>query len=239
MSDAVRAMFATIARRYDRANAILSLGVHSLWRRRALALLAPRPGERILDACCGTGDLARAAARAVEPRGRVVGVDFCAPMLEVARARAGGLAALELVLADALALPFPDAAFDGATMAFGARNLDDPVGGLRELARVVRPGGRVVVLEFGQPAAPLFGRIYGWYARAVIPALGAAVTGERAPYEYLPRTAAAFPAGARFEALMARAGLLAPRATPLALGIAYVYRGEVPAARGGAHAARP
>lgn len=239
MSAAVRAMFGAIARRYDRANAVLSLGVHGAWRRSAVRLLAPRPGERILDACCGTGDLALAIAPHVAPLGGVTGVDFCAPMLGLAREKARG--AVAFLEADALALPFPDARFDAAAVAFGVRNLDDPARGLRELARVVRPGGRVVVLEFGQPAAPLLGPIFRWYARVAMPAIGALVTGLRAPYEYLPRTAAAFPAGEAFLPLMAAAGLGRARAVPLTFGIAWAYRGEKRAAarEGGADHAAP
>ena len=239
MSVAVQTMFATIARGYDRANAVLSLGIDRGWRRRAIRLLAPRPGERILDACCGTGDVALALAPAVLPGGSVVGADFCEPMLERARAKRaarGGdpvARAVTFIAADALALPFADGELDGAIVAFGVRNLDDPVRGLRELARVVRPGGRVVVLEFGQPRAALFGPAFRWYASAVMPALGALVTGERAPYEYLPRTSAAFPSGEAFVRLMTAAGLGQSRAEPLTLGVAWAYRGEVGAIEGG------
>jgi len=248
MSRAVRDMFASIAGRYDRANAVLSLGVHGRWRRKAADLLDPRPGERVLDLCSGTGDLALVLAGRVGESGRVVGADFCASMLALAREKtaARGLPAphVDWVLADALALPFRSASFDAATIAFGIRNVDDPSASLRELGRVVRPGGRIVVLEFGVPRGPLFGPVYRWYARAVIPRLGALVTGERAPYEYLPRTQAAFPAGEAFQALMAGAGLARPRAVPLTFGIAYAYRAEVPeapaapAGAGGSHAAR-
>jgi len=223
-------MFAGIAPRYDRANVVLSLGIDRLWRRRARRLLAPRAGERILDVCCGTGDVALGLRDAVGPRGRIVGADFCAPMLALAATKAGRLAArapLLFVRADALALPFADGAFDAAVVAFGIRNVDDPVRGLREMARVVRPGGRVVVLEFGRPEAPVLAPLYRWYSRVVIPRVGALVSGDRAPYEYLPRTSAAFPSGAAFTALMREAGLASPRALPLTLGVAFAYRGEV------------
>lgn len=230
MSTAVRAMFSSIAKRYDRANAVLSLGIHGSWRRSALRLLDPRPGERFLDVCCGTGDVALALAAAVGPGGRVVGADFCDPMLRLARAKlaADRAAPVALLGADALRLPFANATFDGVTVAFGVRNLDDLDAGLRELRRVVRPGGRVVVLEFGQPTAPVFAPVYRCYSSAILPRVGGWLTGERAPYEYLPRTAAAFPAGEAFLERLGRAGLTGARAVRLTLGIAYAYRGDVP-----------
>ncbi len=247
MTTAIRDMFASIAPRYDRANAVLSLGIHASWRRRAVALLDPRPGERVLDVCCGTGDLAVLLERGVRPGGTVIGADFCAPMVALARekraARGVPAAGLGLLVADALALPFPDASFDAATIAFGIRNVDDPLAALREIARLVRPGGRAVVLEFGQPEAPLLAPAYRWYSRALLPALGALLTGRRDPYEYLRRSAAAFPSGERFLDLLRDAGFRSPRAVPLAFGIAWAYRGEVapaaPTTEGGSHAAHP
>ena len=228
MSEQVREMFASIARRYDAANEVLSLGVHRGWRRAAVRLSGARPGQRVLDCATGTGDLALAFKRAVGPTGEVVGTDFCAEMLEAAprKARRAGLE-VRFEVADALALPYPDASFDVASIAFGIRNVDDPVRCLREMARVVRPGGRVVVLEFGQPRGP-FGALFRVYSRQVMPAIGGLLTGNRAAYEYLPRTAAAFPAGDRFLGLMDAAGSFADRsATPLLAGTAYVYVGTV------------
>src|SRR5207245_3795535 len=160
--------------------------------------------------------------------GEVVGADFCAEMLAAAPAKAAraGLR-VRFEVADALALPYPDGSFDVASIAFGIRNVDDPVRCLREMARVVRPGGRVVVLEFGQPTGA-FGALFRAYSRSVMPAVGGLLTGNRAAYEYLPRTAAAFPAGDRFLSLMDQAGSFAARsATPLWAGTAYVYLGTV------------
>jgi len=228
VSEQVREMFASIARRYDTANEVLSLGVHRGWRRAAVRLSGVLPGDRVLDCATGTGDLALAFKRAVGPSGEVVGTDFCAEMLASAPAkarRAGLLVRFEV--ADALALPYADASFDVASIGFGIRNVDDPVRCLREMARVVRPGGRVVVLEFGQPRGP-FGALFRVYSRQVMPALGGLLTGNRAAYEYLPRTAAAFPAGDRFLPLMDEAGAFAQRsAHPLLAGTAYVYVGTV------------
>jgi demethylmenaquinone methyltransferase/2-methoxy-6-polyprenyl-1,4-benzoquinol methylase len=228
VSEQVREMFASIARRYDAANEVLSLGVHRGWRRAAVRLSGVLPGDRVLDCATGTGDLALAFKRAVGPSGEVVGTDFCAEMLETApaKARRAGLE-VRFEVADALALPYADRSFDVASIAFGIRNVDDPVRCLREMARVIRRGGRVVVLEFGQPHGP-FGALFRLYSRQVMPAIGGLLTGNRAAYEYLPRTAAAFPAGDRFLGLMDEAGAFSQRnATRLLAGTAYVYAGTV------------
>ena len=215
MSAQVRDMFASIAQRYDAANEVLSLGVHRGWRREAVRLCGAGPGDRVLDCATGTGDLALSFKRAVGASGLVVGTDFCAEMLASApgKARKAGLE-VQFEVADALALPFASGSFDITSIGFGIRNVDDPVACLREMARVVRPGGRVVVLEFGQPRGA-FGALFRLYSRSVMPAIGGALTGNRAAYEYLPRTAAAFPAGERFLALMDEAGNFAsPTAHP-------------------------
>jgi demethylmenaquinone methyltransferase/2-methoxy-6-polyprenyl-1,4-benzoquinol methylase len=224
----VQAMFSSIAGRYDLANEVLSLGIHRLWRREAVRQSRVRAGESVLDCATGTGDLALAFKRAVGPLGRVVGTDFCQAMLAHApeKARRAGLE-LQFEVADALDLRFQPASFDIASIAFGIRNVDDPLRCLTELARVVKPGGRVVVLEFGQPGR-LFGALFRLYSRWIMPLLGQLLTGNRAAYEYLPRTAAAFPAGEGFLELMRRAGCFSERsARPLAGGVAYVYVGTV------------
>lgn len=235
MSEQVREMFSSIAPRYDVTNVVLSFGVDRRWRRIAVRESGARPGSRVLDCATGTGDLALALRRAVEPGGTVLGTDFCAPMLEPARekARRAGFDDVRFEVADALALPYPDASFDVATIAFGIRNVDDPVQCLRQMARVVRPGGRVVVLEFGQPRGP-WGALYRLYARLLMPAVGGLLTGNRSAYQYLPRTAAAFPSGDRFLAMMDEAGSFSARcARPLTGGIAFVYLGEVGLTRPG------
>jgi len=156
----------------------------------------------------------------------VIGTDFCAEMLRPAPAKAkrAGLD-VKFAVADALALPYPDGRFDVASIAFGIRNVDDPLRCLREMARVVKPGGSVIVLEFGQPRGA-FGALFRAYSRGVMPLVGGLLTGNRAAYEYLPRTAAAFPAGERFLALMRESGAFSRvEAHPLTFGTAYVYRG--------------
>jgi demethylmenaquinone methyltransferase/2-methoxy-6-polyprenyl-1,4-benzoquinol methylase len=232
MSTEVRMMFSSIARRYDVTNEVLSFGIHRLWRRKAVRLSRAAPGEEILDCATGTGDLALAFKRKVGASGRVVGTDFCPEMLQSApdKARRAGLD-VTFEVADAMALPYPDRSFDAASISFGIRNVDDPGKCLRELARVVRPGGRVVVVEFGQPRGP-FGALFRFYSRVLMPWVGALLTGNREAYEYLPRTAAAFPAGDRFLGLMDQTGAFDARAAhPLTFGTAYVYVGVVRAGR--------
>jgi demethylmenaquinone methyltransferase/2-methoxy-6-polyprenyl-1,4-benzoquinol methylase len=228
MSTEVREMFSSIAPRYDATNDALSLGLHRTWRSATVRLSGAAPGQSVLDCATGTGDLAIAFKRAVGPEGRVVGTDFCAEMLVPApeKARRAGLE-IDFRVADAMSLPYPDDSFDIASIAFGIRNVDDPGKCLSELARVVRPGGRVVVLEFGQPTG-LFGAFFRVYARWVMPLIGQLLTGNRTAYEYLPRTAAAFPAGDRFLTLMDSTSRFQQRtAHPLVFGTAYVYVGTV------------
>jgi demethylmenaquinone methyltransferase/2-methoxy-6-polyprenyl-1,4-benzoquinol methylase len=228
MSTEVRQMFSSIATRYDVTNEVLSLGIHRLWRRKAVRLSGAKPGDAVLDCATGTGDLALAFKRQVGETGRVVGTDFCKEMLDSAPAKAAreGLQ-MEFQVADAMALPFADDSFDVASIAFGIRNVDDPVKCLSEMARVVRPGGRVVVLEFGQPTG-FFGALFRFYSKVVMPRIGGLLTGNRAAYEYLPRTSAAFPAGDRFLALMEQSGGYKERvAHPLTFGTSYVYVGTV------------
>jgi demethylmenaquinone methyltransferase/2-methoxy-6-polyprenyl-1,4-benzoquinol methylase len=228
MSTEVRRMFSSIATRYDVTNEVLSLGVHRLWRRAAVRYSLAKPGDHVLDCATGTGDLALAFKRKVGPSGRVVGTDFCPEMLRSApdKASQAGLS-VEFQVADAMALPFADGSFEVSSISFGIRNVDDPVKCLKEMARVVKPGGRVVVLEFGQPQGP-FGALFRFYSGTIMPALGGLLTGNRAAYEYLPRTAAAFPAGERFLTLMDQTGSFQERvAHPLTFGTSYVYVGTV------------
>ena len=227
--ETVRAMFGSIAHRYDRANTVLSGGIHHLWRRKLVRWSGASSGERVLDCATGTGDLAIAFARAVGSTGEVVGTDFSAEMLAPApgkAARAG--VGIRFEQADVTALPYPDSSFDIASIAFGIRNVADRVSGLREMARVVRPGGRVMVLEFGQPSAPVFRPLYNLYSRKILPMIGGVVTGNRRAYDYLDRSAGAFPCGDAFVALMRETGAFdAIEWRAYTGGIAYAYRGVV------------
>jgi len=205
------------------------MGLHHLWRKVTVKASGAKAGDRVLDCATGTGDLAFAFQRAVGPEGRVLGTDFCAEMLEVARAKAQHeRAPTEFEEADTLQLPYADGTFDIASIAFGIRNVDDPARGVREMARVVRPGGVVAVLEFGQPGGALFGPLYRFYSAHVIPRIGGWLTGKRKAYEYLHRTSAEFPAGAAFVALMENTERFTEvRARPLTFGVAHVYVGTV------------
>jgi demethylmenaquinone methyltransferase / 2-methoxy-6-polyprenyl-1,4-benzoquinol methylase len=219
----IRTMFASIARRYDRANTVLSGGVHHLWRRKAVRTAGVKSGDRVLDCATGTGDLAIAFRKAVGPQGRVVGTDFVPEMLELARLKASDI---EFEVADVTRLPYGEAAFDVASISFGIRNVNEPRKGIAEMARVVRSGGRVIVLEFGQPRSRLFGAFYDWYTRVVMPRIGGALTGEREAYSYLQRSAERFPCGEEFVQLMREsADFASVDVQPLTFGIAYLYRG--------------
>jgi demethylmenaquinone methyltransferase/2-methoxy-6-polyprenyl-1,4-benzoquinol methylase len=229
MSEQVQQMFADIAPAYDRVNTVLSVGIHHRWRDATVRLAAPAVGDRVLDCATGTGDLALAFRRAVGPTGHVTGTDFCAPMIAPAPTKAAraGFDDVTFEVADVMALPYPDDRFDLATISFGIRNVDDPVQGLREMARCVKSGGRVVVLEFGQPTG-LFGALYRFYSSRVMPFVGGLLSGNREAYAYLPRTSAAFPAGDRFLDLMDQTGAFQARAAhPLTFGVAWVYVGVV------------
>ena len=227
MSEAVRSMFADIADRYDATNSVLSMGVHHGWRRRTVRESAVKPGDSVLDCATGTGDLALAFKRAVGD-GDVVGTDFCAEMLAHAPAKAKQ-AGLEMTweVQDAMDLNFEDDRFDVSSISFGIRNVDEPKRAIASMARVTKPGGRVVVLEFGQPEGA-FGSVYRWYSNNVIPAIGGMMTGEREAYSYLNKTSSAFPCGDAFVALMKEsADFSEVRAISMTGGICWLYVGTV------------
>lgn len=216
-------MFRSISGRYDRANTVLSAGIHHVWRRKTVRWSEARPGDRVLDCATGTGDLAIAFKKAVGAGGEVIGTDFVPEMLEVARFKT---AEILFETADVTELPYADASFDISSISFGIRNVNDPRRGIAELARVVRPGGRVMILEFGQPRNGLFAAAYNWYRARILPRVGGLVTGKREAYEYLERSAGAFPCGDDFVALMNETGAFASvQYQPLSFGIAYLYRG--------------
>ena len=219
----VRAMFDRIAGLYDRMNTVMTVGLHHQWRRRAADLAALGPGNRVLDVATGTGDLAIALAERVGDDGEVVAVDFSERMLELARAKANGLP-IRLQIANALALPFGDDEFDAATVGFGARNFSDLDRGLREMVRVVRPGGRVVVLEITTPHRAPLSTFFGlWFDRAV-PALGRAA-GDPEAYSYLPSSVRRFPPAQELAAVMWRSGLADIRYLLTAGGIIALHVG--------------
>ncbi|MEZ5977972.1 MAG: ubiquinone/menaquinone biosynthesis methyltransferase [Planctomycetota bacterium] len=217
----VRAMFDRIAPRYDLLNHVLSLGIDRGWRRRTARLLRDAGCGRVLDVCCGTGD----STVVLASHGmRAHGVDFAGAMLARARTKEG---ASRLVRGDALRLPFRDAAFDATTIAFGLRNLEDRVDGLREMARVTRPGGIVAVLECSLPARGPWRSVYVGYMTRVLPVVGGVVSGDREAYRYLPDTVLAWPSPDELEEDMRRAGLVEARHEVLGLGAAALHVGRV------------
>lgn len=228
MSEKVRSMFADIAGDYDRVNTVLSFGVHHAWRSKTIAESKAKTGDRVLDCATGTGDLAIEFKKVVGKEGYVLGTDFCAPMIEPAPAKAAkkGLE-IDFEVADAMNLPYEDDSFDIASISFGIRNVDEPITALKEMARVVKPGGRVVVLEFGQPKG-LLKFPYEMYSQHIMPAVGGLLSGNREAYTYLPRTSATFPAGKNFLKLMEQSESFSDYYdVKLTGGIAYVYVGLV------------
>ncbi|MGI8427834.1 MAG: ubiquinone/menaquinone biosynthesis methyltransferase [Solirubrobacteraceae bacterium] len=227
----VQAMFDRIAGPYDRMNTVMTAGLHHQWRRRAAGLAALSPGCRALDVATGTGDLAIELAGRVAPGGEVVGTDFSERMLELARIKAGGTACrgrapIRFEAANALSLPYRDDEFDAAAVGFGARNFSDLRQGLAEMARVVRPGGRVVVLEITTPhRRPLSTFFDLWFDRAV-PALGR-LTGNGEAYSYLPSSVRRFPGPQALAAVMWAVGLREIRYVLTAGGIIAMHVGEV------------
>src|SRR5262245_54096682 len=226
----IRRMFGDIAPRYDLLNHLLSLNVDRYWRWRTTRLVPPRGEAPILDLCTGTGDLALAYDRAAGGQTPIVGADFCHEMLALAEAkisqrRASGR--IRVLEADAQRLPFPDDHFQIAAVAFGLRNITDTDRGLAEMARVTQPGGRVAILEFSQPRGSVFGRLYRFYFRRVLPLVGQAISRSKEnAYRYLPASVLEFPDGEALAERMRRQGLEDVRWYPLTFGIATLYMGN-------------
>jgi demethylmenaquinone methyltransferase / 2-methoxy-6-polyprenyl-1,4-benzoquinol methylase len=228
--DAVRGMFDRIAPRYDLLNRLLSAGIDRRWRRACVDLLDVHGTARVLDLCTGTADLLIEALERDQGR-RGVGLDLSGEMLrrgaaKLRRRRLDSRAVL--AAADAECLPVAASSFDGALIAFGIRNVGDPARALGELRRVLRPGGRLVVLEFGTPKG-LAGAAYRLYFERILPRIGRLVSGDQGAYTYLPRSVARFPAPEGFCALLERAGFKGVSSRPLTLGIAWLFLGEAPA----------
>ena len=216
-------MFDRIHGRYDLLNRVLSMGLDVLWRRRAIRELGLKSGDRVVDLCCGTGDLSQEIAKAVGPAGRVVGVDFAVGMLERAHKKYPGL---EFIEGDALNVPL-EGPFDAATLAFGPRNIHDLQALWKELRRLVRPGGKIMSLELTRPSG-LLGWIHGIYLRHVLPRLGSWISGDNSAYLYLCNTIAGFLDREQLSESMRQGGLLSVRSIPLHCGIVTVHVATVP-----------
>jgi demethylmenaquinone methyltransferase/2-methoxy-6-polyprenyl-1,4-benzoquinol methylase len=222
----VRAMFDRIAPRYDLLNRAMTAGLDGRWRQAAAAAADLAAGDRALDCCTGTGDLALALADRVTASGRVAAVDFSERMVALAREKAARRGqTIDVQVADALALPFPGGTFDAAAVAFGIRNVVDLDAGLAEMVRVVRPGGRVVILEITTPAR--LRRFYGLWFERVVPQMGRLLGRDGAAYSYLPASVRRFPEPQALAARMAAAGLVDVRWRPLAAGIVALHHGRV------------
>jgi demethylmenaquinone methyltransferase/2-methoxy-6-polyprenyl-1,4-benzoquinol methylase len=222
----IAGMFDAIAGRYDLLNMVLSLGLDRQWRRRAIASLQLTGTERVLDVCAGTADVAIGTALAQPGSHRVVGVDFAGAMLAKGREKiqAAGLSSrVQLVRGDAMCLPVADASVDALTIAFGIRNVQVTEAACREMLRVLKPGGRLAILEFGLPQAPGLRQLYAWYFLRVLPRIGSLVSRHGGAYSYLPASVGAFPWGQEFADLLTRAGFSAAASRPLTLGVVYLY----------------
>jgi demethylmenaquinone methyltransferase/2-methoxy-6-polyprenyl-1,4-benzoquinol methylase len=219
----VRGMFDRIAGVYDLMNSAMTAGLHHQWRERAVDRVNVGPGSDALDVCCGTGDLALALRRRIGPDGRVVGCDFSEPMLDLARQKSGeeGLA-VEFGWADALDLPYGDKSFDAVTVGFGARNLADLEKGLAEMARVLRPGGRLAILEITRPQREPLSTFYSLWFDRMVPVLGA-VAGDQDAYSYLPESVRSFPEPEALAAMIDGAGFNEIRWLLLAGGIIAIH----------------
>lgn len=226
---AVRAMFAEIAPSYDRLNHLLSLNIDRRWRRFTIGKLRDllaRPNALALDLCCGTADL----TLELEPHVRVIGCDFCHPMLVIGHQKMEGDAArstrMMLTEGNALQLPFASESFDVVTIAFGLRNLERVDQGLAEILRVLKPGGRVAILEFSRPILPIFRQLFEFYFHNILPRIGALISGSSTAYTYLPQSVSNFPDQKRLAEMMRRIGFANVRYHNLSAGIAALHLGE-------------
>ncbi len=225
----VREMFSRLAERYDLVNDVMSFGMHRKWKRETvrLALEGRRRPARLLDLCCGTGDICFDAAEL--GAGRTVGADFTLPMLAVARRRARSSGARpDFVAADALLLPFRDASFDAITVGYGLRNIADPQLALAEMSRVLAPGGRAVILDFGKPENPVAAALYNGYLRTMMPAVGLVFHGDHETYSYIPDSLERYPAQRGVENLMREVGFVNVRFENRLLGTMGLNVGEAP-----------
>jgi demethylmenaquinone methyltransferase/2-methoxy-6-polyprenyl-1,4-benzoquinol methylase len=219
-------MFSAVAPRYDLTNTVISAGLHRRWKRATVAALGLQPGERALDLCCGTGDLAGLMTEAVGPEGLVAGVDFALPM--IAHARRGAEGTVAFLLADAMAVPFADGTFDAAAVGFGLRNVADPSRMLDEIRRVLRPGGRVALLEFARVVNPILRALYDLYSFTGLAVLGRIVSGHPDAYTYLPVSVRHWIDQKGMVRLLEQHGFTGAASRNLAGGVVAVYSARTP-----------
>jgi demethylmenaquinone methyltransferase / 2-methoxy-6-polyprenyl-1,4-benzoquinol methylase len=228
--DRIAGMFDAIAPRYDLLNHLLSAGIDKRWRTRTIRSLELTGHETLVDVATGTADVALEARRAgANGAARVIGVDFAGAMLSIGLRKvlaAGESSNIALVLGDAMQLPLPDACADAVTISFGIRNVQRPDVACREMARVLRPGGRLAILEFGVPRIPGVSALYLWYFRRVLPLIGRMISGHTGAYAYLPASVGTFPPPADFMTILRQSGFVSVEAIPLTLGIVYLYVGR-------------
>jgi demethylmenaquinone methyltransferase/2-methoxy-6-polyprenyl-1,4-benzoquinol methylase len=221
-------MFDAIAGRYDLLNHLLSAGLDKRWRRRAVDVLQLTGRETVLDLCTGTADLALAAVSGQHRAKRVVGVDFSAAMLQIANTKVRrvspvGTPVIDLIRGDATCIPLRDCTVDATTIGFGIRNVEQPGVACREIARVLRPGGTLVILEFSLPRSPALRNFYRWYFRKILPLIGRLISKHPSAYNYLPESVEAFPSPEEFSQQLRDAGFGTVRALSLSFGIVYMF----------------
>lgn len=225
----VRRHFSSVARKYDAMNTLLSLGIHYQWKRIAVGMMGLRAGDRVLDVCGGTGDLARMAAERIAPSGSIVLYDINWEMMDAGRPKTAASAhrgMVSWVQGDAERIAFPDNSFDAAMVGFGIRNLTHFENGFREMHRVLKPGGTFMCLEFSEPVTPWFRRLYDFYSFHVMPLLGKVLANCQPAYTYLPESIRLFPNPDRLKAILERIGLSNVRYRRLTDGIAVVHLGK-------------
>ena len=219
-------MFSEIAGSYDTANSILSLGIHHLWKQKVVNMTPLLPGDKVLDCATGTGDLALLFKKKVGTEGEVIGTDFCKEMLDEAPYKATKQKLdVNFRLADVTQLPFEDNYFNASSISFGIRNVDGRDKAFKEMARVTKPGGNVMVLEFGQINTPVVKQAYNFYSQKVLPFLGGVVSGKPKAYQYLNDSSQVFPCGKDFKTEVMATGMYKDVSiTPLSFGVAYIYQ---------------
>ena len=225
----IRDMFAQLAPSYDLSNNLISFGQHLRWKRWLVQISGIGPGQRVLDCACGTGDIAFAFAKVIGASGEVLATDYCTEMLDQAMSRSGASRnSVRFETADVTALPYSDASFDASSIGFGLRNVQDSRRAISEMARVVRPGGSVMVLETGQPQGAFMKPAFWLYSRHLVPLLGAVISGSYTAYSYLHNSSASYPCGDDFVKLMDSTKCFSRiEQHKLAFGVAYIYKGIV------------